>query len=432
MKKTSIEELYEVFLKHPQISKDTRQVDQGSIYFALKGESFDGNRFAEDAILKGAAFAVIDDPNYKKDEQFLLVDNCLKTLQKLANYHRQQLNIPVIGISGSNGKTTTKELIAATLNKKYKILYTEGNYNNHIGVPLTLLRISPEHEIAVIEMGANHQGEIDMLCNIAEPNYGMLSNIGKAHLEGFGGVEGVKKGKTELFRFLQKNNSPIFINLDDSAIRESAPENNIITYSLHDKADCRGKVEQTHPNLKGIWKTKNASGLINSSLYGEYNFHNILAAICIANFFEVEAKKIDAAISEYQSDMNRSQILKKDGLTIFLDAYNANPTSMSLSIENFDKVESKNKIAIIGDMFELGDAAHEEHKKIIQQSKEMRSIHLFIFVGVLFHEHYHESKNAQFFSTTDEAKKWFKSQELKGSTVLLKGSRGMRLEALLS
>lgn len=433
MKKTSIEELYTIFLQHPIISKDTREIEKGCIYFALKGESFDGNKFAEDAILKGAAFAVIDNPDYKKSLQFLLVDDCLKTLQELATHHRRQLDIPIIAISGSNGKTTTKELIAATLSKKYKVLYTKGNYNNHIGVPLTLLGITQKHEIAVIEMGANHQGEIHKLCTIAEPNFGMLTNIGKAHLEGFGGVEGVKKGKTELFRFLQKDNSLIFINLDDAAIRESAPKNNIFTYSLlEDTADCIGKVKQTHPKLLGTWKTNNASGLIDSSLYGEYNFHNILAAVSIANYFKVEAKKIDAAISAYQSDMNRSQILKKDGLTIFLDAYNANPTSMSLSIANFDKVEAKNKIAIIGDMFELGEAAYEEHQKIIQLSKKMETIDLFVFVGEIFYKQYDESKSVLFFATTNEAKKWFKEHDLKGSTLFLKGSRGMKLESLLS
>ena len=282
---TSLKKLYKKFCESSGFTTDTRKIERNNIFFALKGENFNGNAFAQQALKMGCAYVVIDEKQIINDDRYLLVEDVLTTLQQLATYHRKTLKIPILALTGSNGKTTTKELIASVLKKKFKVLATKGNLNNHIGVPLTLLSIKTSHEIAVIEMGANHQGEIDMLCRIAEPNFGMLTNIGKAHLEGFGGIEGVKKGKTELFRFLQENNSLIFINSDDKAIRESAPDNNIKTYSIKGDADCMGLVNQTHPSLVGTWKMKNAEGKIHSSLYGEYNFQNILAAICIANFF---------------------------------------------------------------------------------------------------------------------------------------------------
>lgn len=431
MKKTTTEELYQVYLKHPNLSKDTRSISEGCIYLALKGQSFNGNVFAEEALMSGAAFVIIDEEEYQKDERYLLVDNVLESLQQLAHHHRQQLNIPIIAISGSNGKTTTKELIAAALSKKYKTLYTLGNYNNHIGVPLTLLRITKEHEIAIIEMGANHQGEIAFLCQIAEPNYGMLTNIGKAHLEGFGGEEGVRKGKTELFNFIAKNNGTLFINLDDAKIKASAPNTNDITYSISQAADCSGTLKETHPRLIGDWVKNSSSGKINSSLYGAYNFHNIIAACAISSYFEADANDIDDAINEYESDMNRSQIIKKLGADIYLDAYNANPSSMSLSLDNFEKVKPGKKVAILGDMFELGESAFKEHSAIIDQAKECTTIQLTVFVGEHFAVHRYEDENVKFFNTTKDVKKWFKSNNWEGITLLLKGSRGMKLESLL-
>jgi len=432
MKKITLEELYQVYLKNPDLSKDTRTISEGCIYLALKGESFNGNLFAEEALSKGAAYVLIDEKKHQKDERYLLVDNVLESIQQLAHHHRQQLNIPIIAISGSNGKTTTKELIAAALSKKFKTLYTIGNYNNHIGVPLTLLRISNEHEMAIIEMGANHQGEIASLCQITAPNYGMLTNIGKAHLEGFGGEEGVRKGKTEMFKHIAKTNGTLFLNLDDAKIKASNPETKTIRYSISEVADCSGNLKETHPRLVGEWKTKSASGRINSALYGAYNFQNILAACTIASYFGVDAIDIDAAINGYESDMNRSQIVKKLGANIYLDAYNANPSSMSLSLDNFEKVKTEEKVAILGDMFELGKAAFSEHYEIIKQAKKCTSIHLTIFVGKHFAEHYYEDKDVKFFKTTDDAKRWFKTVSWDGFTILLKGSRGMELETLLN
>ena len=359
------------------------------------------------------------------------MDNVLESLQQLAHHHRKQLHIPIIAISGSNGKTTTKELIAAALSKKYKTLYTLGNYNNHIGVPLTLLRITKEHEIAIIEMGANHQGEIDFLCQIAEPNYGMLTNIGKAHLEGFGGEEGVRIGKTEMFKYIAKTNGTLFINLDDTNIKASTPDTKTVTYSIYEVADCSGTLMETHPRLIGKWAKNSSSGKINSSLYGAYNFHNIMAACTIASHFGVDATNIDDAINKYESDMNRSQIVKTLGADIYLDAYNANPSSMSLSLDNFEKVKAKKKVAILGDMFELGESAYLEHSAIIEQAKKNTSIHLNIFVGEHFAEHRFEDKKVKFFKTTEDLKKWFKSNSWVGFTLLLKGSRGMKIETLL-
>lgn len=431
MKINSIEELYDIYLTAPILSKDTREISKGCIYLALKGENFDGNKFAKDAIEKGANFAIIDNPQYDFGDNYLLVDNVLSCLQDLAKYHRNKLDIPVIAVSGSNGKTTTKELIASTLSEKFNVLFTAGNYNNHIGVPLTLLRINSTHELAIIEMGANHQGEIDFLCRIAKPNYGLLTNIGKAHLEGFGGELGVLKGKTELFRYLEQNNGTSFINLDDSKIAANCPSKNTISYSLNNVANCEGTVNTTHPSLKGTWKTSNYSGTINSSLYGEYNFHNILAACCIANYFGVDGEKIDRSISNYTSDMNRSQLVSFKTNMVYLDAYNANPTSMGLSLQNFDKVNSENKIAIIGDMFEVGDAAFVEHKTIVELARSLSTIKQFVFVGALFLKHKESFPSALFFETTEECKTWFSQASFKESTLLLKGSRGMKLESLL-
>lgn len=431
MKQTSIESLYSIYLKHPIISKDTRTISKGCIYFAMKGDNFDGNLFANEALEKGAAYAVVDDEKLQ-GERYLFVKDSLQALQQLANFHRNQLRIPVIAISGSNGKTTTKELIAAALAPKYNVLFTDGNYNNHIGVPLTLLRIRAEHEIAVIEMGANHQGEIDFLCNIAQPDFGLLTNIGKAHLEGFGGEEGVRKGKTELFRYIAQNNGKLFINLDDEKIRTSIPEVEYISYGNTTDADCQGVLEETHPQVKGSWKMGENSGQIVSTLYGGYNFQNILSACCIASYFGVQAQAIDQAINSYESTMNRSQLITKASNTYYMDSYNANPTSMSLSLANFEKVQATKKLAILGDMFELGDVAKEEHLKITEQATVCQSIDSFVFVGKHFQEVEEQQSNFLFFETTQAAKAWLIAQNLTDTSILLKGSRGMQLETLVS
>lgn len=431
MKYPDTKEIYSIFLKHPTLSKDTRNIPKDSIYLAFKGEVFDGNKFVNQAFEKGAKYAIIDDEQHYTSNNCILVEDVLKTTQDLANYHRNQFSIPVVAISGSNGKTTTKELIAATLAKKYKVLYTQGNYNNHIGVPLTLLNLHSDHEIAIIEMGANHQGEIDFLCSIAEPTHGMLTNIGKAHLEGFGGIEGVKKGKSELYRFLEKTDGITFLNLSDPILTELNQNKNLIGYGSDVEGYSVGNLTQTHPQLKGTWQCSSAEGTIQPKLYGEYNFYNILAAICIGNYFDVSPSEIDDAINSYESDMNRSQYIQKDNYNILLDAYNANPTSTALAIDNFNKEDKSNKIAILGDMFELGSAANDEHQNIIEQSINKQSIILFVFVGKLYFIHSGIAPQHLFFKSTQEAKEWFTKFDKKDHTFLLKGSRGMKMENII-
>lgn len=430
MKYTPIEELYAIYLKHPTISKDTRQIEPNCIYFALKGDNFDGNKFAKDALSKGAAYAVIDDANYQDGEQYILVENSLQTLQDLARFHRSKLNIPVIGITGSNGKTTSKELIATVLDKGLKVHSTKGNYNNHIGVPLTLLQINPSIEIAVIEMGANHQGEIDFLCNIADPDFGLITNIGKAHIEGFGGVEGIKKGKSELYRFLSRKDGKVFINNDDEVLKSLLPAIATIRYGKNAEAYCEGVLEKTHPTLSGSWSSEERKGTIRSKLYGEYNFYNILAAICIGNHFQIKPSTIDAAISEYESKINRSQKIVRESATIYLDAYNANPTSMALAIENFEKSDHSKRVAILGDMFELGEDTFKEHQEIVKKVIGSKEIERMVFVGQHFYEHKIEKSDAYFFKTTEEAKHWFQKNN-GNAAFLIKGSRGMQMEKIM-
>lgn len=431
MKYPSIEEIYSVFLTHPVLSKDTRNIPENCIYLAFKGEVFDGNQFASQALEKGAKYVIIDNEEFYIDERCILVEDVLKSTQDLANYHRNQFDIPILAISGSNGKTTSKELIASTLSKKYNVLYTQGNYNNHIGVPLTLLNLNSNHEIAIIEMGANHQKEIDFLCSIAEPTHGMLTNIGKAHLEGFGGIEGVKKGKSELYRFIEKTGGTTFLNASDPILVSLNKNKNHIGYGINDTAYCVGKLMQPHPQLNGSWKCENDSGTIQPKLYGEYNFYNILAAVCIGHYFKVSPSDIDDAVNNYESDMNRSQFVQKDDYAILLDAYNANPTSTALAIDNFDKETRQHKVAILGDMFELGEESATEHLNMIKQSMNKSSIALFVFVGKFYSQHKQSASQHLFFETTDDAKEWFSSYEKKGCTFLLKGSRGMKMESII-
>lgn len=428
---TSIKELYRIYLEHPQISKDSRQISKGCIYFSLSGENFDGNQFAEDAIQKGAAYAVIDKSEYQKGDQYLLVEDALKSLQDLARFHRAKLNIPIIGITGSNGKTTTKELIAAVLSKQLKTFSTIGNYNNHIGVPLSILQINDKHEIAVIEMGANHQGEIEFLSSISDPDYGMITNIGKAHLEGFGGIEGVKKGKSELYKHLKKKSGLVFINGDDPVLCELAEGNRLHTYGTSEEFDCVAELSQAHPTIKGSWRYGEKEGEIDAKIYGAYNFSNMLAAICIGNYFNVEASRISEAVNEYESSNNRSEIKKYDDHTVYLDAYNANPSSVQLAIDNFAhlNVAAEDKILILGDMFELGEDSKEEHLKMIKHAQS-KAIGKRLYVGKNYQSVFNSNED-ECLETTEEAIEWYKKLNKKAKHILIKGSRGMALEKLL-
>lgn len=446
----TIEEIYQLYLQHPVISTDTRKIAAGSIFFALKGDKFDANTFAEQAIAEGAAYAVIDNPAYKLDDKYILVDDSLLALQDLARHHRRQLNIPVVGLTGTNGKTTTKELINAVLSQKFVTLATQGNLNNHIGVPLTILSINKSHEMAVIEMGANHQKEIALLSSIAQPTHGMITNIGKAHLEGFGGVEGVKKGKGELYDYL-KWGSPdagnaesweekvAFVNGDDPvlmAMQDARKLYKAVFYGTHNPDNTvTGKLTENAPLLSLEWINNNSgeSYEVKTQLTGAYNLDNILAAICIGVYFELEADGINKGVEGYQPQNNRSQIKQTDTNTLICDYYNANPSSMAVAIENIGKLQAERKVLVLGDMFELGAESPAEHWGMIQKALAT-DVAERIFIGEKFESQKAkaEGKNATFYTTVEDAIEGLKATPVKHSTVLIKGSRGMALERLVN
>lgn len=434
MPETTIEQLYSTFLKCGQkICTDTRKLVKGSIFFCLKGANFNANEFAAQALEGGCAFAVVDEEKYATGENTLLVKDVLKALQQLANHHRKQLNLKILAITGSNGKTTTKELINAVLSKQFKTLATVGNLNNHIGVPLTLLSLTKEHEIGIIEMGANHQGEINELCEIADPDYGLITNIGKAHLEGFGGEEGVKKGKSEMYRYIQKKGGRVFINGDDAVLQELAGAMDKITYGTTKLYDVIGKQISTDEFVSFKWTTRynekdwNKLPLVITHIIGHFNFINLLCAACVGNYFKVDIENINAALSEYVPDMNRSQLEKTETNTLILDAYNANPSSMKVAIENFAKLPNENKLLILGDMFELGEHTEGEHKKIIDLINEKKFDDV-ILVGPEFTK----ASPTQFktFLSTIDCLGYITSQKQRNKFILIKGSRGMKLEML--
>ncbi|REJ80044.1 MAG: UDP-N-acetylmuramoyl-tripeptide--D-alanyl-D-alanine ligase [Bacteroidetes bacterium] len=428
-----MQKLYSIFRKHPAISTDSRNISQGSIFFSLKGPSFNGNEFAESALEKGAAFAVIDQEEFKKDERFILVGDCLKTLQHLALHHRRTLKIPVLAITGSNGKTTTKELVKSVLAEKFRTLATKGNLNNHIGVPLTILSIGDDTEFAVIEMGANHQKEIESYCLIAEPDYGLITNVGKAHLEGFGGFEGVKKGKGELYRWIHESGKMIFRNENNSHLKEMSSymsKEKIYGYGTDSSCSTQGKLTGIQPFLSIEWKCGDQRGKFDSQIIGEYNFENILAAIAIGNYFGVEPDQIKHAIASYSPDNSRSQIIRKEKNTIILDAYNANPTSMEAALKNFESLDSAQKVICIGDMAELGEDSEREHEKIIQLLKKIRH-ELLLLVGPQFGNFKNQIDCVHFQDSTSAAQ-WLKDQALHGKTFLIKGSRSSKMELLAS
>lgn len=419
----------------------------GCLFFALKGDKFDGNAFAAAAIAAGAAYAVIDNPEYLDGSRFLLVPDVLEALQQLARHHRRQLNIPVLGLTGSNGKTTTKELISSVLSQRFNTQYTRGNLNNHIGVPLTILTVTREHEIAVIEMGANHQKEIAMLCSIAQPTHGLITNVGKAHLEGFGGVEGVKKGKGELYDFLndtggQQVNSAFgrgvaFINSDNVVLQEmqrARGMKNIIYYGAYGPENLvSGELVENSPFLTIRW-TNNRSGeshTVKTQLTGAYNFDNVLAAACIGVYFGLSDIEVSTGIADYQPKNNRSQVVQTETNQLICDYYNANPSSMLVAIENIGKLTADRKVLVLGDMFEMGDEAAAEHLAVINKAMET-PVDERIFIGEEFAKAGKQVKGgAIFYPAIDDAIAGLKARPVRHSTVLLKGSRGMALERLL-
>ena len=425
--------LYDKFLACNQnITTDTRKITKDCIYFALKGEKFDGNIFAEEALEQGAAYVVIDNKILAKSDKYILVDDVLSTLQQLANHHRKQLKIPVIGITGSNGKTTTKELVHAVLSKKYNTQYTQGNLNNHIGVPLTLLTITPQHEMAVVEMGANHQLEIDMLCRIAEPDFGIITNIGKAHLEGFGGIEGVKKGKSELYKYLKEVNGTVFLHGDDTVLADLSKENNKVTYGTNKLYDIVGKCNKTSLFVELAWRTRykatevKAADFIKTNLVGVYNYNNALCAACVGNYFKIEEGLINDALQNYTPTNNRSQLQKTENNSLILDYYNANPTSMQAAIENFHNMQANTKMLVLGDMLELGEESITEHQAIINLLNE-KKFDDYLLVGPIFSSLQKEKS----FLTSKQAQEFLQANQTKNKTILIKGSRGIALEEVV-
>jgi len=422
----TIEQLYQVYLQFPSVQTDTRKIKPGDIFFALKGPSFNGNAFAQKALEAGAAFAVVDEPAFVINEKTILVNDVLQALQDLAKYHRQQFTIPFIAITGSNGKTTTKELVHAVLSTSYTTYTTEGNLNNHIGVPLTILKIKKDAAMAVIEMGANHQKEIASYCAYAMPDFGIITNAGKAHLEGFGGEEGVKKGKGELYDYLRERNGTAFVMWDYDYLRqmsEGLPA--IITYGTHD-AMITGEAVKSEPFL-AVQFTNGIHETIHTQLVGDYNLPNILCAAAAGKYFGVPSALIKSAIEAYTPSNSRSQLIKKDTNTIILDAYNANPSSMKAAIENFARFPATDKVLVLGAMAELGAESLEEHQQLIALIGQHKWKNV-VLTGGDFLKIQHPYLG---FENAAQAKEWFRQQQFKNSTILIKGSRSMQMEKVL-
>lgn len=420
------EELYKIYLKNPSVQTDTRKLQKGDLFFALKGPNFNANEFADKAIESGAAYAVIDDEQYSIEGKTVLVQNVLTSLQQLAKHHRQQFNIPFIAITGSNGKTTTKELIHAVLSSTFRTYTTEGNLNNHIGVPLTILRIKQDAQMAVIEMGANHLKEIASYCEIALPTHGLITNCGKAHLEGFGSEENVRKGKGELYDFLRLHEGTAFIMWDYSYLREmSKGISDFFTYGTND-ADVVGNTSSGGQYLEVEFK-KGFKGTVHTHLIGDYNLPNVLAAVAAGKYFNVDEEKIKGSIEKYFPTNSRSQLLKKSSNTIILDAYNANPTSMKAAIENFAKTEGSEKILALGAMAELGTDSLKEHGSIIKEIDKHQWEDV-ILVGGDFMKVDHTYRR---FNSATEAGEWLGTIKPQNAFFLIKGSRSMQMEKLL-
>ncbi len=422
----SIIDLYDLFIHNPQITTDSRNCPKGSIFFALKGDKFDGNQYAGKALASGCVYAVIDNPDYYIGERTILVDNVLKTLQQLAHHHRKVLGLPIIGITGTNGKTTTKELLAAVLSTKFNLLYTEGNFNNHIGVPLTLLRLTHDHEMAVVEMGASHPGDIKELVDIVHPNYGIITNVGRAHLEGFGSFEGVIRTKGELYDYIRRSKGKIFIKKENEHLQSIAKGIEQITYGNGDDAFASGQVVSCDPFLVFKWKQQGKLHTVETHLIGSYNLDNVLAAVAVGRFFKIPAERISRAIAAYEPTNNRSQFKKTENNELIIDAYNANPSSMKVALDNFIAMPVQPKAIILGDMRELGPTSDELHAEVVEQIKKGQFDKVF-----LCGEHFSKvGKEFSPFATTEAMTEELRRQPLKGYHILIKGSHSMGLEKL--
>ena len=421
-----IEKIYELYKKTYTVTTDSRTITPGCVFVALKGEHFDGNDFALKVAEEGVAACVIADrQNLPKHKRLFIVDDSLKALQELAKYHREKLGLPIIGITGTNGKTTTKELVSAVLSKKYNLIFTQGNYNNQLGVPLTLLRIKPDTELAVVEMGASHPGDIDELTNLGEPNFGMITNIGRAHLRDFGGYEGVIKTKNEMYQYIAAHKGLLFINKDNDLLMGLAKDINKVTYGTCQEADVPGKILSANPYLSVEWNGHK----LDTQLVGDYNFENVMAAICIGKHFGVNDKDIVEALSNYHPTNNRSQVIETGKNRVVMDAYNANPTSMSHAIRNFRNICSDYNVLILGDMLELGEESEKEHQAIIELLKELK-FQLVFLVGSEFAK---VAKNSTFFRLSDVDKliRYITLNPISGYDILVKGSNGIHLNKII-
>jgi len=421
-----IETLYSYFLQCSAVCTDTRKIEQNCLFFALKGDNFNGNTFAQQALDNGASYCVVDEKAYD-NERCLLVEDALKALQQLATHHRNQMIIPIIALTGSNGKTTTKELINAVLSKKFKTTATIGNLNNHIGVPLTLLKMTDKTDIAIIEMGANHHKEIELLCSIAQPDYGLITNFGKAHLEGFGSVEGVIKAKSELYDYLKSHHKTIFVNENDAIqVKQTLQYDNVYHFGLITSIDAMVELISSQPFVS----LKYNDATINSQLTGMYNFNNIAVAIGVGSYFKVDSDDVVSAIENYNPSNNRSQLMKQGSNSIIMDAYNANPTSMMAALENFKQLSRENKALFLGDMFELGATAEMEHQHIVDYLQEHALGETYL-IGKNFFKTHTNSSTIQKFETFDDLKHQLQKHPVENKFLLIKGSRGMALERIL-
>lgn len=422
----NISEIYTLFQKYPIVITDSRKVVPNSIFFALKGDNFNGNKFALNTLENGCRYAIVDEEEYAIDDRFILVDDVLTCLQDLSREHRRALCIPILAITGTNGKTTTKELVNEVLRKKFRTSATQGNFNNHIGVPLTLLAMNSETEFGIVEMGANHSGEIKMLCEIAEPNYGLITNVGKAHLEGFCSFEGVKRTKKELYDYLFANDGEIFVNCENEHLLGMLNKQKKVFYGNSEEAFSKARFLQAEPKL--IIELRSAIGklYIKTQLIGAYNFENVLAAVTLGRYFKIDEIDIKEALESYIPSNNRSQLMKTDKNVLFLDAYNANPTSMIAAIENFASMKMKNKFLILGDMLELGDESQKEHLDLLSllNKKELSDT---LLVGSIF-SNLTSTYKFKSFENVDDLLEYLEKLDLRDKYILIKGSRGIKLE----
>ena len=426
----SISELYSIFCNYPTITTDSRMCLTDSIFFALKGDRFNGNLFAEESLAAGCAYAIVDEWEEVKDnDRIIRVDNVLKTLQQLANYHRKKLRIPIIGITGTNGKTTTKELISISLSREFKVASTQGNFNNHIGVPLTLLSMNKSHEIGVVEMGANHPGNIKELCEIAEPNYGVITNVGRAHLEGFGTFENVVKTKCELYDYIRENEGKVFVNRDNSILYDLSEGMDRILYGKNDPSlFASGTIADASPFLEFDWSFFDSSYRVKTRLVGEFNFDNAIAAVAVSKFFGINAERISSSLEAYEPTNYRSQFMRTARNDLIIDTYNANPTSMKTALDYFISIPSSlPKMAILGEMKELGEISESEHKRMIAYLTDNSNMDIYL-VGQVFKNIIAPDSKYRFFESVVELNTFLKNDPIKGYYIFIKGSHSIQLD----